>query len=466
MKRILTNSIHPPKLRIFHAADAGGGAGAGVIEKPAGETTATEGAAGDGKLGSAFSKMVRDMTTDDAGGDAGSTQQQPPAKKEGKDDAGNGGAPTDDKKPKDNKTGDDAKKKRTPGDALLGALNPDKDTKDGAAKEKTGGDTTNEPKVKTAEELEAEIAADTKGMSAGSAANFRKLAQAKHAVEVEADRLRKELNAAKAAKPELPPEVKAQLTELERLREEHRNAQETLEKIGAERSPQYQNKFVNGRNSLVERAKKLVQSRGGDGAAFADAMAKLQGRERSVAIQAAVENLEQIDVQSVASLVAQVDDLDEQAKDFLANSRTELERQERDQQAAEQEEINKNLAARRQRFNEVFNGMLKMYPDDHPMAAEANPIVKEALEKAQSFLFETTTFDKFAEASIAYALYPTLQKNLAAAASRIIELEAQLEEIEAAGPSVGSGGGGSGGQEQPKGFADRFKGEMNKGGTP
>lgn len=437
MKKILTGQIQPTV--IFHESpDEGGGDGGG------GAATQTEEIP---KVGSAFSQMIKTMRPDEtpAAPDATKPEGDDAAKKAAEDKAKEEAAA----KAKETK----AKKERKP-DPLLETLSPSPAT---------------EKKEEKAPELDekqkAEIEAATKGMSQKAADHFKTVVSQKDAAERRAITAEAELKKIKEAGPQIPAEVKAQLEELDATKKELATLRDTMEKIGAERSPTYQSKFVAGKQKLIDKAKGLVAKLGGDPNAFVAAL-NLSGKERSEALEEAMANVSAMDAQRVALVITEMEALDEEGASYLSNARESLINEEKHAQQIEAARMKEVAVAREAQFTQVANTMLHRLPDDHPLAAEANAIVDKALVDAKKFLFDTNDFDEFAKASVAHAMFPVLQKRLLESAQRIADLEAELEEIRAAEPGISSGGGAPAKEtDQPSSLATRYNREMSGAGA-
>lgn len=458
MRKILTGSINPPAIRFAMKPDDGGGEGGGA--SPNGEG----GVVADGKVGSAFQKMISTMQGEDP--KTAITADPPADDKKSADDSKKAGDPP---------AADDAAKQKAEKDAAAAAEAA------AAAKEKAKPKTKRDPMLdvlekkaepevkkddvpiedpKVKEAQEAEIAAATKGMSSNAAANFRKASELRYAAEAEAAKLKAEVEKLRNVKPELPAEVKAQLAELERLRQEHAATTDILEKIGAERSPAYQQKFVKGKQQLIEKAKGLLVKYGGDAKLFEDAMA-LHGKDRSAAIARAMEDMETFDQQRVAGVMTEMETLEEEGGKFLGNAREALQAEERLAQQQELERGQQMIQAKTNAFIAKANSILHKLPDDHPDAPEVNGIVEKVIQESQEFLFKGDKFDDFAEAAIARSMFPIMKQKLQDAALTIAKLESQIEELTSADPNLGSGGGGAGNQDGGAGkeqsFIERFK---------
>ena len=440
MRHILTDRIKP--LTFLLASPDEGGGGGGEKEGANGEPTG---------LGGSFKAMLSTMAGDGAPAEEKNTQirQKEASEAEAAPDAGKPDAAAAAKEAA-------AKaKKEKPGDPLLEILKEKK-----AGEEKKPAEPTEAERADAAKKA-ADIEAATKGLSAKAAENFRTVASARDAAEQKAAALAKELETLKTAKPAIPPEIQEKLNRLAEIETEHASLLDVVQKIGAERSPAYQNKYVKGKAALLDRAAGIVKKYGGDDSAFKAALA-LTGRDRSDALSESMADLHDMDKNRIAAILTEVEALEEEGASFLDNAKESLQREEQEAQQMERQRTQEMVQARESAFVSVANKMLHRLPDDHPLAAEANPMVDAAIEKAKKFLFEGSDFNEFAEASVARAMYPVLQERLLGAADRIAELEAQLEEFTNADPGGGGSGGGSGtdAKGEEKSFADRYKSTM------
>jgi hypothetical protein len=448
MRHILTGRIKP--LQTLLAPDDGGGeGGAGNGEAANGEPKG---------LGGSFKAMLATMSGDGTPPEQ-NTQKEKQETPEAK--AALGDQTKLDAAAAAAKEAAAAKAKEKPpkkGDPLLEIL-----------KEKKAEDPDKKVEPTEAEKVDAakraaDIEAATKGLSPKAAENFKAVAAARDAAEQKANALQKELETLKAAKPAIPPEIQEKLARLQEIETEHASLLDVVQKIGAERSPAYQNKFVKGKNALVEKAANIVKKFGGNADDFKAALA-LNGRERSDALSESMADLHDMDRTRVAAILTEIESLDEEGGSFLENAKESLMREEQEAQQMERQRQTEMVQAREAAFHATANKMLHRLPDDHPLAAEANPMVDKALQEAKKFLFEGSDFNEFAEASVAKAMYPLLQQRLLTAAQTIAELEERLEELTNAEPGGGGSGGGSGtdAKGEEKGFADRFKGAMTVG---
>lgn len=336
-------------------------------------------------------------------------------------------------------------KKEAKPDPLLGMLDP-------AAKESPKVEPTADPTK------EAEIAAATKGMSGKAADNFRTIAKARDEAQAEAAALRKELESIKG-NPQITPEIKAKLDAYESLQQERDQLNAAMEKLGAERSPAYQNKFVKGRQALVEKAKGLIARNGGDASLFEQALG-MTGSERAEAMSAATGNMAALDANRVAGLLTDIEALDEDGKKFIENARESLineEREAQQQELRQREELARNQDAS---FTQVINGIFHKFPDDHPLAAEANPMVDAAVTKAREFMAKETRYEEFVKAAAAYAVHDQMKQRMGILAQKLAEAEEKLAAFEDAEPDLSSGGGGPAGKPEQKGLAGRFSAAM------
>lgn len=335
-------------------------------------------------------------------------------------------------------------KKEAKPDPLLGMLDPVKETPKA------------EPTVDPAKE--SEIAAATKNLSPKAAENFRKITTERDQANADAAALRKEIETLKTS-PQFTPEIKAKLDAYDTLQQERDQLAAAMEKLGAERSPAYQNKFVKGRQAMIDKAKGVIARNGGDATLFEQALS-MTGAERAEAMGAATASMAALDSTRVANLLTEIEALDEDGKKFIENARESLiseEREAQQQELRQREELARNQDAS---FTQVINGIFHKFPDDHPLAAEANPMVDSAVAKAREFMQKETRYEEFVKAAAAYAVYPQMKERMGVLAQKVAELEAKLEEYEEAEPDLSSGGGAPAGKAETKGLAGRFSAAM------
>lgn len=334
-------------------------------------------------------------------------------------------------------------KKEPKPDPLLGMLDPVKEAP------------KSEPTVDPAKE--AEIAAATKGMSGKAAENFRMIAKARDEAQAEAAALKKEIETLKGS-PQFTPEIKAKLDAYDALQQERDQLNAAMEKLGAERSPAYQNKFVKGRQALIDKAKGVIARNGGDATLFEQALG-MTGAERAETMAAATGSMAALDSTRVSNLLTEIEALDEDGKKFIENARESLlneEREAQQQELRQREELARNQDAS---FTQVINGIFHKFPDDHPLAAEANPMVDAAVTKAREFMQKETRYEEFVKAAAAYAVYPQMKERMGILAQKLAEAEEKLAALEDAEPDI-SNGGGAAPKAETKGFAGRFSAAM------
>lgn len=481
MKRILASIIQPAPQIFFNADGKGGGGGGNGSTDAGGGTPGAQNAppppAKQG-LGSTFSKMLAEIKGETPAAGEGAGAGDGKGAGEG---AGKGEGAGDGKGAAGGAAGGagDGKGAATPnlfevpadilketpdagdGKGAAAGAGDGKGAAAGAGDAGTGKKEGEGTALPTVEEM-------TRGMSDKGRENFKK--QRDH-YEQQLAAVRAELEAAKkgGGNGDVPQAIQAEIDELKRQNTEMSTA---LEKIGAERSPVYHNKFVKPRADLLATLREHVKEVGGDEGAALKALEIKDRRARSEALEAALgDDSTDIDKATVGTLVSQLLKLDREAADFLANSKTEMEKYDRENQAAMQREAEQATAARQQRFGEVVNGMatehflLRRLPDGHPAAAEWNARQANIMQEAQTFLFTAEGFDDFAKAAVQAKMVPTLQGIITHYMGELQKAQQQIAELTGAEPGAkqgGSGGKGAGGGEH-KSFASRVMSTMKEG---
>lgn len=248
--------------------------------------------------------------------------------------------------------------------------------------------------------------------------------------------------------------------EFERYKKEYPEMESIVERIGLERSPQFQNKFVKGRAEIIEKAAKKVIAAGGDGKAFREAMG-LTGRAKYEAIEMALGESPQGVVGQVHSLVTQVEDLDEERDSTLASGKVALEEFATQEERKKREQLEKQTAAQTARFEEVT----ELLKDDFFLLKEVegndkwNEMSKGIRERAKKFLFNASSFDDFATAAIAAESAPIFKQMYQAERNARLAIQEELEQYAGAEPGLKSGGDGGekGGEQNPKSLAENFQ---------
>lgn len=315
----------------------------------------------------------------------------------------------------------------------------------------------------------------TKGMSDSGRKNFARLEdhwKGRYA------KLETELAEAKktAADPAHAEETKRLKEEHEKLKAEHADMLKTIELIGVERSPQFQAKYVTGRNKLVDEAAKKVTKAGGSPEKFRAAL-ELEGRARYDAIEEALDGAPAFVANQLAAAVSQIEALDEEKTEALQNGKGKLTEWAEQETAKQREEGAKMVAAREARFAELVPALaqdvlfLRRVPDGSEGAEEWNKIVDEVVNGGKEFLFNASNFDDFAAAAMKSRAYDKLQGLFLKTREENLALTAQLAELMDSEPGAanrGGGGGGGGGktnEEEPSSFAARVKKTMDMSGA-
>lgn len=302
-------------------------------------------------------------------------------------------------------------------------------------------------KPKTEEAAEAEIPAN---------APAKMLREAMERHKAEAVKWKAEAEKAKGGDPLTKQELAALKADREKLTTENAKLRDSITAINVEYDPAVQEKYVAGKVRLIEKATKSVEQYGGDAKAFSEAM-KLTGSQRTAAMKAALENVDEMDRQPIYDKLNKVRELEEEHADLVANSQQAYEKltktqQERALQQHEQQEKEKSVIAER-----VLGALSEKHPLflESPAEAEGaddyNARLKTDMEKAAYLRGPDANWDEISAASAKAARYDFLEETHLEyrdhAQAEIAELKERLAKFE--GADTGFTGGKKPGEQDP-----------------
>jgi hypothetical protein len=245
------------------------------------------------------------------------------------------------------------------------------------------------------------------------------------------------------ARAEAPPEVVA---ENARLKEELAKYKDTVVEINIELDPDFRAKYVQGRESKVEKAATKLTNFGGNGDALKDALAMKEGRARTLAIKEAMGEVDPIDQTRVMSLVTDIENLDEEAADVRANSQKEWEKRKQAMAADAETKKTATEANKKAIFDTVAEALKETFWPLRKVEAgvegadEWNAESDKAREKAWSITQPGVKPEEYAKAALAYGIVDRLQTLLSEAHTKIRTLTATVNENASAAPGFRGGG--------------------------
>lgn len=304
------------------------------------------------------------------------------------------------------------------------------------------------------EKPDAKAKTEEAEISANAPAKMLREAMERH--KAEAVKWKAEAEKAKGGDPLTKQELATLKADREKLAAENVQLRDSITAINVEYDPAVREKYVAGKARLIEKATKSVEQYGGDAKAFAEAM-KLTGSQRTAAMKAALENVDEMDRQPIYDKLNKVRELEEEHADLVANSHESYEKltkaqQERALQQHEQQEKEKSA---------IDDRVLGALSTKHPLflespaeaegAPEYNTRLKADMEKAAYLRGPDANWDEISEASAKAARYDFLEETHLEyrdqAQAEIAELKDRLAKFE--GADTGFTGGKKPGAQDP-----------------
>jgi hypothetical protein len=241
------------------------------------------------------------------------------------------------------------------------------------------------------------------------------------------------------------PATKTKLETIEREREslkaENQKLRDAITAINVEYDPAVQEKFVAGKAKLVDKTVKAVEEYGGDAKAF-EAALKLPPGQRTAAMKAALESVDELDRQPIYDKLNKIRELEEEHADLVANSQQSYENLTKAQQEralAQQEQTEKQK-------NAIAEKVLGSLSTKHPLFLEApaeaegasdyNARLKADMEKAAHLRGPDADWNEISEASAKAARYDFLEEThlefRESTQAEIAQLKEQLAKYESA----------------------------------
>lgn len=207
-------------------------------------------------------------------------------------------------------------------------------------------------------------------------------------------------------------------------------------KINVKYSPDYQEKFVKGREKLLERATARVKEYGGDADKFNDALA-LKGKYRTAALKEALENVDPIDHPRIISVLDQMQALDDEATELDKNPQAafqELEDRRKEQSQKQSADFER---AKKSEFEKVSTAISKASPllrTVDPSETQYNEDVKSAFTGAERLFGPEATLQEQFERAVKGFRYDKVEAMLLETHKELKEARARLREYDEASP--------------------------------
>lgn len=243
------------------------------------------------------------------------------------------------------------------------------------------------------------------------------------------------------------PATKQQLTQFqqdrEKLTEENKKLRDAIAALDVKYDPDFQEKYVEGRSKLMDKATGRVKEYGGDPEMFKDAL-QLSGKRRTEALREALENVDDLDKPRILSVLEQVQTLDDESEEILKDSQKSYANLTKTQQERALKASEETIKAKNDISQKVISGL----PTKHPFFNEApegsegaedyNTRLKSDMDKAAHLRGPESNWEEVSEASAKAARYDFLEqthleyrKNSQA---EIAGLKEELEKYQSAEP--------------------------------
>ncbi len=172
--------------------------------------------------------------------------------------------------------------------------------------------------------------------------------------------LRLELEKAKGELGKIDPKTAENLTltakERDDLKGKNAELLDVITKINVKYSPDYQEKFVKGREKLLERAANRVKEYGGDIEKFNDALS-LTGKYRTQALKEALVEVDDLDKPRIISVLDQIQALDDEGAELDKNPKHAFEELEAKRREQHERLAADNERARKSEFEKVDHSL-------------------------------------------------------------------------------------------------------------
>lgn len=257
----------------------------------------------------------------------------------------------------------------------------------------------------------------------------KQLREAMERHKAESAKWKAEAEKAKSGDPQTKQELEAIRQEREALKAENIKLRDAVTALNVEYDPTVQEKYVAGRERLVDKAAFDVEQYGGDSKAFREALG-FKGRQQTEGIRAALAEVDEVDRAAILDKVSKIRALDEEKADLLRDSQGSYKKlSEAQQQRALQEQEHAEQAKKA-----IFDRIAKDLPSKHPLlspvgadadgAEDWNRDLASDHEKARHAISSDADWNEINEIALKGARYDRVEEML------IEERRARREDVE------------------------------------
>jgi hypothetical protein len=258
------------------------------------------------------------------------------------------------------------------------------------------------------------------------------------------NRTKSELEKAKGELGKVDPNLTATLDarskELESTKAEVAKLREAITALNVEYDPQFQEKFVAGREKMVDRAIKRVKDFGGDVEKFTEAI-MLSGKRQTEALDEALTGLSDRDRNRVFSILDDIQKLDDEREELRKDPHQTFEKFSASRREEQERIAEDNARLRKSEFEKT----VKFVRDKSPLLQHVDPNVtengqewnegiKNDIARAETLFGPDSVFSDVVEAAVKGSRYDFVEKTLLETRKELAEANKRLAEYEASSP--------------------------------
>lgn len=251
-----------------------------------------------------------------------------------------------------------------------------------------------------------------------------------------------ELSKTSAAPPEEVTLLRNELAEKDKTLNRYKDA---IVGLDVKYDPEFQAKYVQGRDALVGKAVSKLNAFGGNGEALKEALDMAEGRTRTQAIKEALGEIEDVDRDRVMSFINDVYKLDDERAELEGDPQQAWEKLQQKQAEALRQQ-NEQIE---QRKRTIFDAVSKALPGKLTLIRPVDPSVEggkewnesiaEIKENAFKLLGNDATPEQLAEAALWATAGPKIQERWLADRQELSKLRTALKEYEESEPGFRGG---------------------------
>ncbi len=205
--------------------------------------------------------------------------------------------------------------------------------------------------------------------------------------------------------PVIPPEVQARLERLDALERNNQELSSTIERVGIEHHPVFQQQITQPRNHAISEAKQVLTDVGAR-PELLDRALSLTGKERYQALEEIYDAVPEAAKAELGAALHTVRQLDARRQDIIANAREATEQFQRQERQTYQQKLQQEEAHARGAFDAAVRELSEVHKlevlkeSDDPKAAWWNDQKKQILERAEGLMLRNTDMKVMGKAAV------------------------------------------------------------------